>query len=84
MALKKTASGKIDKRTAAYKEMVARAKNARKGKSSNTTIKKKSSSRKANGSYDLRTKEGKAVAERMAKARKAKNSWKNKLKKLFK
>ena len=45
MAIQKTASGKVDKRTKEYKEMVARAKKARAEKkkaAKKTTIKKES------------------------------------------
>ena len=80
MALKKTASGKVDKRTTEYKEMVERAKKARlaakkqKEKEKEKAGKKSATSglkRKANGKIDLRTKEGKEVA--MEKARKARD-----------
>ena len=39
--------------------------------------------RTTSGKVDKRTKEGKAICARMAKARKAKNSFKNRLKRLF-
>ena len=80
--LKKTASGKIDKRTKEYKDLVERAKKARlarakaakaaatKTTSSKTTA-KSSIKRRSDGKLDLRTKEGKAATERMAKARAA-------------
>lgn len=68
--------------------MVERAKKARaaqKTTKAKPTIKKSTSSaRRSDGRLDQRTKEGKAAAARMAEARKAKNSFKNKLKRLFK
>lgn len=83
--LKKTADGKVDKRTKEYKELVERAKQARLAKArankttkpttkttANTSSAKTNSTsikRRADGKVDLRTKEGKAIAERMAKAR---------------
>ena len=85
MAVKTTASGKMDKRTKEYKELKdrlakARAAKAKSGakKTTTTTLKKTKS-----GKVDKRTKEGKAVCERMAKARKAQNSLVNRLKRLF-
>ena len=88
MALQKTSSGKVDKRTKEYKEMVERAKKARaaqKKTNAKPAIKKsKSSTRRADGHLDQRTKEGKVAAARMAEARKAKGSLKNRLKRLFK
>ena len=89
MALQKTASGKVDKRTKEYKEMVARAKKARaaqKKAKNKPTIKKSTSAakRRSDGKLDQRTKAGKEAAARMAKARKAKGSLKNKIKRLFK
>jgi hypothetical protein len=85
MALQKTASGKVDKRTKEYKELVERAKKARaaqKKTSAKPRIKK--TARRSDGHLDQRTKAGKEAAARMAKARKAKGSLKNKLKRLFK
>ena len=79
MALQKTASGKVDKRTTEYKKLVANAKKARAAQNKGAKLKKT-----ASGKVDKRTKEGKEVAARMAKARKAKGSLKNKLKRLFK
>lgn len=86
--LKKTANGKVDKRTKEYKELVERAKQARLAKArtnstksaskttAKTTATKKpataSIKRRADGKVDLRTKEGKAIAEKMAKARASK------------
>ena len=83
MAVKTTASGKMDKRTKEYKELKerlakARATKAGASKKTQSTLKKTKS-----GKVDKRTKEGKAVCERMAKARKAQNSLKNRLKRLF-
>lgn len=84
--LKKTASGKVDKRTKEYKEMVERAKKARLAKAraskstnaktatkSTTTKSKSTIKRRSDGKIDLRTKEGKEIAERMKKARSAKS-----------
>ncbi|MFC0819463.1 hypothetical protein [Moraxella marmotae] len=84
--LRKTANGKVDKRTKEYKELVERAKKARQAKAraakattakttKNTAKKPTTSSikRRSDGKVDLRTKEGKAVAERMARARAAKD-----------
>lgn len=86
--LKKTANGKVDKRTKEYKELVERAKQARLAKArTNSTTKTATKStatkttqkpavasvkRRADGKVDLRTKEGKAIAEKMAKARASK------------
>lgn len=84
MNVKKTASGKVDKRTKEGKEIAARMAKARaaaqKKKSASTTSVKKT----ASGKVDKRTKEGKEIAARMAKARASKNSLKNRLKRLFK
>lgn len=88
MALQKTASGKVDKRTKEYKELVARARKARaaqKKANKKPTIKKSAKvDRRQDGHLDQRTKAGKEAAARMAAARKAKGSLKNKLKRLFK
>lgn len=82
MAVQKTSSGKVDKRTKEGKEIVARmarARAARAGaKKTQPTLKKTKS-----GKIDKRTKEGKEICTRMVKARKAKNSLKNRLKRLF-
>ena len=86
MALKKTASGKVDKRTTEYKEMVERAKKARLAAKKQKAGKKSATSglkRKANGKIDLRTKEGKEVAKRMEKARKARDKKKGVVGKLL-
>ena len=89
MALQKTASGKVDKRTKEYKELVECAKKAReaqKNAAKKPVVKKSTAAakRRADGHLDQRTKEGKAAAARMAKARKAQNSLKNRIKRLFK
>jgi len=86
MAVQKTASGRVDKRTKEYKEMVERAQKARASQKTTSIAKKSSSSapKRADGKLDKRTKEYKEVAERMAEVRKAKNSLKNKIKRLFK
>jgi len=82
MAIKTTASGKMDKRTKEYKELSARLAKARAAKSgvhlTQSTLK-----RTRSGKVDKRTKEGKAVCERMAKARKSRNSLVNRIKRLF-
>lgn len=88
MALQKTASGKVDKRTKEYKELVERARKAhaaQKKANKKPTIKKSAKAgRRQDGHLDQRTKAGKEAAARMAAARKAKGSLKNKLKQLFK
>ncbi|MCQ2198719.1 MAG: hypothetical protein MJZ19_03250 [Paludibacteraceae bacterium] len=80
MAIPRTASGKMDKRSKEYKEFKERV-----SKPAAKPVVKKSSGAKrtADGTLDKRTKEGKAAAERMAKARAAKGSFTNKLKRLF-
>lgn len=86
--IKKTADGKVDKRTKEYKEMVERMAKARKAaakKTAKPVVKKTSTVKKTqSGTVDKRTKEGKEIAARMAKARAAKNSFTNRLKRLFK
>ena len=77
MAIQRTQSGKVDKRTKEYKEMCANLAKARKAAAKKSAPKatKKSSGglkRTSDGTVDLRTKEGKAIAARMEKARKAK------------
>ena len=89
MAIQKTASGKVDKRTKEYKNMVERAKKAREAQkkaAKKPTIKKSTSAakRRSDGRLDQRTKEGKEAAARMAKASKAQKSLKNRIKRLFK
>ena len=68
MAVKKTASGKVDKRTKEGKEIAARMAKARAAAAKKAAKKVK---RNADGTVDKRTKEGKAIAARMAKARAA-------------
>lgn len=85
--IKKTADGKVDKRTKEYKEMVARMAKARKAaakKTAKPVVKKTTVKKTQSGTVDKRTKEGKEIAARMAKARAAKNSLSNRLKRLFK
>ena len=77
MAIHRTQSGKVDKRTKEYKEMCANLAKARKAAAKKSAPKatKKSTGkvkRTADGTVDLRTKEGKEIAARMEKARKAK------------
>ncbi len=84
MAIKTTASGKMDKRTKEYKVLKDRLAKARAAKRGAKKTASQSALRKTkSGKVDKRTKEGKAVCERMAKARKAKNSLANRLKRLF-
>lgn len=85
MAVKTTASGKMDKRTKEYKELKERLAKARAAKTKSSAPKKTTTKLKktASGKVDKRTKEGKEIAARMAKARKAKNSLANRLKRLF-
>ncbi|MDE6296956.1 MAG: hypothetical protein K2L89_03835 [Muribaculaceae bacterium] len=85
MAVKTTASGKMDKRTKEYKELKERLAKARAAKTKGSAPKKTTTKLKktASGKVDKRTKEGKEIAARMAKARKAKNSLANRLKRLF-
>lgn len=93
MALKKSADGSFDKRTAEYKEMIAKREktkkaNAKKAASSSSSRTKSNATSKvkktADGTVDKRTKEGKAVAERMAKARASKDSIFGKIKRALK
>lgn len=86
MVVKKTAAGKMDKRTKEYKELKERMAKARAAKTKTQTSGKTTSTlkRTMSGKIDKRTKEGKAVMERMAKARRAKNSLANRIKRLFK
>lgn len=86
MAVKTTASGKMDKRTKEYKELKARLAKARAAKKKSAAPAKKQTSKlkkTASGKVDKRTKEGKAICARMAKARRAQGSLKNRLKRLF-
>ena len=82
MALKRTSSGKVDKRTKEYKEMCANLAKARKKaakkSSSSTAIK-----RTASGKVDKRTKEYKEMCANLAKARRKKKSLSNRIKKLM-
>ena len=68
MAVKRTASGKVDKRTKEGKEIAARMAKARAAAAKKAAKKVK---RNADGTVDKRTKAGKAIAARMAKARAA-------------
>ena len=68
MTVKKTASGKVDKRTKEGKEIAARMAKARAAAAKKAAKKVK---RNADGTVDKRTKAGKAIAARMAKARAA-------------
>ena len=68
MAVKKPASGKVDKRTKEGKEIAARMAKARAAAAKKAAKKVK---RNADGTVDKRTKAGKAIAARMAKARAA-------------
>lgn len=85
MAIKKTASGKVDKRTKEYKAMCANLVKARKVQSraakAAAPAKRKTT---ASGKVDKRTKEYKTMCANLAKARKKKNSLGNRLKRLFK
>ena len=85
MAVKKTATGKVDKRTKEGKAIAERMAKARAARAKGTTAKKTGSTlkRTQSGKVDKRTKEGKEIAARMAKARKAKNSLSNRLRRLF-
>ena len=84
MALQKTASGKVDKRTKEYKQLVERARKAREAQKKNVIKKTSKVARRKDGHLDQRTKAGKEAAARMAAARKAKGSLKNRIKRLFK
>ena len=82
MALKRTSSGKVDKRTKEYKEMCANLAKARRKtakKSSSTS----SNKRTASGKVDKRTKEYKEMCANLAKARRKKKSLSNRIKKLM-
>lgn len=83
MAVKTTASGKMDKRTKEYKELKERLAKARAAKKKGAAPAKPKLKRTASGKVDKRTKEGKAICARMAKARRAQNSLVNRLKRLF-
>ncbi len=71
MALKKTASGKVDKRTLGYKQLCANARKARLARKRSVLKKSGKTARRQDGHLDQRTKAGKAAAARMAKARAA-------------
>ena len=71
MALKKTASGKVDKRTVEYRQMCARARKARAALNRSVLKKSGKTARRKDGRLDQRTSAGKAAAARMAKARAA-------------
>ncbi len=86
MALQKTQSGKVDKRTREYKNMcanLAKARAAQKG--GKVKVKRSSTSvmRTKSGKLDKRTKAGKEACARMAKARAAKGSLRNRIARLF-
>ena len=83
MAIQRTASGKVDKRTKEGKEIAARMARARAARGGAQKKTQSTLKRTKSGKVDKRTKEGKAICERMAKARKAQNSLKNRLKRLF-
>ena len=83
MAVQRTASGKMDKRTKEYKELKDRLAKARATKEKSTKKTQSTLKKTKNGKVDKRTKEGKEICERMSKARKAQNSLKNRLKRLF-
>ena len=84
MAVKKTASGAVDKRTKEGKAICERMAKARAAAAKKAAAAKNPAVKKTqSGTVDKRTKEGKAIAERMAKARAAKGSLKNRLKRLF-
>lgn len=86
MAIQKTQSGKVDKRTKEYKQMCANLAKARASqKKAKVSVKRASSSvkRTKSGKVDKRTAEGKAIAARMAKARRAKGSLAKRIARLF-
>lgn len=83
MAIPRTASGKMDKRSKEYKEFKTRVSSAAKSSSKPVVKKSSGAKRTADGTLDKRTKEGKAACERMAKARAAKGSFMNRMKRLF-
>ncbi len=85
MAIKKTAAGKVDKRTKEYAQMCANLKKARKKQAA---AKKAGSgtrkiTRTASGKMDKRTKAYKDKCANLVKARKKKNSLGNRLKRFF-
>jgi len=85
MYVRKTASGKVDKRTKAGQAICARMAAARAARAG---AKKRGTTssylkRTASGKVDKRTKEGKAICKRMAKARAARGSLLSRIKRLF-
>lgn len=84
MAIKTTASGKMDKRTKEYKELKDCLAKARAAKKAGKAPARPALRKTASGKVDKRTKEGKEICARMAQARRAKNSLMNRLKRLFK
>lgn len=82
MAIKRTQSGKVDKRTKEYKEMCTNLAKARKDKKAKE--KKVAAKRTSSGKIDKRTKEYKEMCANLAKARKKKKSLSNRIKKLLK
>ena len=86
MAVKITASGKVDKRTREGKAICAPMSKARAARRKAKTSGRTTSSlkRTLSGRVDKRTKEGKEICARMAKARRAKNSLSNRIKRLLK
>ena len=83
--VKKTASGKVDKRTKEGKAICERLAKARKAAAKTRKLAKKPTVKKtASGKVDKRTKEGKEICARMAKARKAQGSLKNRILRLLK
>lgn len=83
MAIPRTASGKMDKRSKEYKAFKEKVSKSTKESAKPTVKKSTGAKRTADGTLDKRTKEGKAAAERMAKARAAKGGFMSKLKNLF-
>lgn len=83
MAIKKTASGKVDKRTKEYKEMCANLAKARRVQQRGSATASGKRKTTASGKVDKRTKEYKTMCANLAKARKKKNSFANRLKRLF-
>ncbi len=71
MALRKTASGKVDKRTVEYKQLCKNARKARAARKRSVLKKSGKTARRKDGRLDQRTSAGKAAAARMAKARAA-------------
>ena len=86
MTIKKTTSGRVDKRTKEYKTICANLAKGRKVKQRNASKASTSTKHKttAAGKVDKRTKEYKTMCANLAKARRKKNSLSNRLKRLFK